>query len=787
MQIKDIVIKHWTRHFMHYKITFCLSEEMASSSYDMHKKDRGIWLVGGTNETITGCKLPSNQQVLQHFFHLHNDQSQTISASAEATMEKVIQFWEKARIPVRKNCHIVAKIKDLHSAWISLKKNASRRSNTQMEKERQFTESLPNLFDIAHAEALTMITLPEDRAFLLAQREKGRRGSMGPVDMVLAQKEERHRKRQLQKEAQRVKEADRVQKSATDVQNSSSESEAETTSDTGDDSSPPQTPSEPKRRRPTAVVSKGLAAALDRTKVSDRNATYIIAAAAESLGLNPASLAINKESIRRARHKHRELAAKEIQASFDPNCPLTVHWDGKMLPALMSTGTGTELVDRLAVLVSGEGTMKLLGVPKLSNGTGQAEATAVYDLIQEWNLADRIMSMSFDTTASNTGIRLGACVLLEEKLGKDLLSLACRHHIMELIIAKVFNTLLGPSCGPNIKLFQRFGQSWSSIDQSKYESGLKEDPIASVLNPVRDDLIKFIQQQLTEFQPRDDYRELLQLSLLFLGAELKNVSVHIQVPGAFHHARWMAKLIYSMKIFLFRSQFRLTAREMSGLSHFNSFVLKVYLKAWFTCACASSAPRNDLQLLCELENYKKINESVANAAIKSFSGHLWYLSETLVGLAFFDSEVSNEMKSAMVAALDIETTDHPRRCAFTTTLLKKKLSDFVSQHTRQLFTALDIPLNFLTSNPATWSSDNDYIIAQKRVRCLKVVNDAAERGVALIQTFNGILTNQEEQKQFLLQVVEKHRRDFPNPNKSTFVAAASVAAASATADTNRPN
>jgi hypothetical protein len=61
-----------------------------------------------------------------------------------------------------------------------------------------------------------------------------------------------------------------------------------------------------------------------------------------------------------------------------------------------------------------------------------------------------------------------------------------------------------------------------------------------------------------------------------------------------------------------------------------------------------------------------------------------------------------------------------------------------------------------------------------KVKSLKVVNDAAERGVALIQTFNGILTNQEEEKQFLLQVVEKHRHDFPNPNKTNFTAAAAA-------------
>ena len=97
---------------------------------------------------------------------------------------------------------------------------------------------------------------------------------------------------------------------------------------------------------------------------------------------------------------------------------------------------------RLAVLVSEDGTMKLLGIQQLSNGTGQAEATAVFSLIQDWYLAGRVKFMCFDTTTGNTGAQAGACVLLEKKLGRDLISLTCRHHIMELIVAKVFETLM---------------------------------------------------------------------------------------------------------------------------------------------------------------------------------------------------------------------------------------------------------------------------------------------------------------------------------------------------------
>lgn len=39
-----------------------------------------------------------------------------------------------------------------------------------------------------------------------------------------------------------------------------------------------------------------------------------------------------------------------------------------------------------------------------------------------------------------------------------------------------------------------------------------------------------------------------------------------------------------------------------------------------------------------------------------------------------------------------------------------------------------------------------------------MVNDSAERGVQLFQNFNKVLTNKEDEKQFLLQVVEANRK-----------------------------
>jgi len=48
---------------------------------------------------------------------------------------------------------------------------------------------------------------------------------------------------------------------------------------------------------------------------------------------------------------------------------------------------------------------------------------------------------------------------------------------------------------------------------------------------------------------------------------------------------------------------------------------------------------------------------------------------------------------------------------------------------------------------------------------VKVVNDSAERGVALIEEYNSIITRKENQKQYLLQVVQDHRRKFPDCKK----------------------
>src|SRR6218665_2959608 len=129
--------------------------------------------------------------------------------------------------------------------------------------------------------------------------------------------------------------------------------------------------------------------------------------------------------------------------------------------------------------------------------------------------------MSFDTTASNSGNKAGACVLLEHKLNKPLLNLACRHHIHELIIAKVFETVIerASSC-PQTKLLQRFPTTWNTVNAHVFESAISDDQLATELDPIKKDILDFLKKQLRTFQPRDGYKELLHLDIYFSLAHL---------------------------------------------------------------------------------------------------------------------------------------------------------------------------------------------------------------------------------------------------------------------------
>src|SRR6218665_2512713 len=89
--------------------------------------------------------------------------------------------------------------------------------------------------------------------------------------------------------------------------------------------------------------------------------------------------------------------------------------------------------------------------------------------LNDWGLQNRVCGIVFDTTASKTSLKNGACTFIENSLQQELAWVTCHHHIMELPLAAVFGILFGPTGGPHVVVFRRFQQTSPSVYQTTHE------------------------------------------------------------------------------------------------------------------------------------------------------------------------------------------------------------------------------------------------------------------------------------------------------------------------------
>jgi hypothetical protein len=132
-----------------------------------------------------------------------------------------------------------------------------------------------------------------------------------------------------------------------------------------------------------------------------------------------------------------------------------------------------------------------------------------------------------------------------------------------------------------------FTKHWQCIDKQNYKSLEDARLNTPFLQQLKAEASSFLQHSLSDdntYLPRDDYQELIELCLLVLGRSTStDREHHFHTPGAYHMARWMSKVIYCMKIYLFRQQFTMTKREINSLTEFCLFAAHVYVPAWVAC------------------------------------------------------------------------------------------------------------------------------------------------------------------------------------------------------------
>ncbi|KAG7171644.1 hypothetical protein Hamer_G014784 [Homarus americanus] len=710
-----------------------------------------IYLVGQPASSIRGSKLPTMRQVLKFFFHTVNESGDRQETFKE-TVRNVLTFWNLARIKTISERGCREKLTRLWEHWRSLQKSRDRAAKDKVEN---FKSQLDLLWDIGAPDAvedieknqlLTPADKQQDIAFYQDQRGE-KKAFMSGNDKIFAAKK---RKQEERVEKQRSKQG---RFAACEPSSSDSRPQTSVVADT-----PTEVEMEKKDTaiQPGRYTSKHLYVTVqlplrilqepalkelaDRLRISNNEIVSVVAAVLRSA--NPpgdlSEFRISRETARRARASHRRQVAAAQREAFTPPPHAVVHWDGKLVKNVV----GEE--HRQAIFISGRGHEegKLLAVLPVKDGTGLTQARATARAIEDWSCTSNVKALCIDTTSSNTGRVQGAVVHLEALLEKQLLRLGCRHHVMELVVRATASNIFGKTSAPTDPLFQTLKKRWSQLDHSQYlRLDIANLPESDWLSHLRHRTVSYL-LTVTEWA-REDYREAAELTLLVLGVNPPR-GTHFLRPGACHHARWMAKIIYYLKIYMFSHQLELSIAE--------------------------DAPVNDLQLHHELLRYRAVDCEVADAALAVASRHLWYIRPQTVVLSLCSEKLSAAEKKEMATKLSCleETNDY----ANDNLVIQQTtwLSDLIDERSWMFFKKHHVcGTAWLISPVEDWEKNEEFMKLKDFSRSLKVTNDVAERGIKLMQDFIGSVTKDEQQLQDVMQLVEKHRKQMSGFSKSALM------------------
>ena len=131
------------------------------------------------------------------------------------------------------------------------------------------------------------------------------------------------------------------------------------------------------------------------------------------------------------------------------------------------------------------------------------------------SISSKLLAFIYDTTNKNSGIHNGIAIRLEREFGFKRLKLPCRHHILEVALGGIMESVYGESDSPNESTFQVLCNNWENIDPTKYNI---YRPTSRMMKVKCEEVVDFCNEYLSaEDVCREDYKEFLTLAVIYLG------------------------------------------------------------------------------------------------------------------------------------------------------------------------------------------------------------------------------------------------------------------------------
>ena len=745
-------------------------------------------------EHLPGNRLPTVHQVLQRFEHMRHSNltNESVSSSIDTIIKEISTIWNKAYIPIQEDKHIKRKLNKMIDRYNAKKKNA---------KNDSFDLTCFDvLFDIKKLSC--KFRNEDDEAFYLDQ--KGNRiATIGTVDLADNKKIMANQLRKLREEYEEPQKTqnglcgkrklllDPATPPKHEKRQRSIGSYADLDISTCDsldweESISPRGKNLRRQRnfnRVNVSIDKqaflnNIALASDKTFTPSRTAVQIAGAALSTAMDSGESeitrLSLSHSSLHRRRDKLRLSSDKIITENWkknNGNSLFLLHWDEKSLSHLRQVdGSDSYMAVVLTNLSNGE--EKILSIIEMQNSKASEGVAAVIKALQHWSIDKKmIIGCVFDTTNTNSGWNPGVVVRLEEYLEHRILHVYCRHHVFERLANDVVTVCVGSSTSPEELTYKFLIDNWKRLNTANRDKLKVNRRTMHVLQ----DVIQFA-TEMKEMKFKDDYQELISLTLILLGAYPDSSSYSVRPPGSISHSRWMAKILCEFKIVIFSSQLLKLEliTEADAFSHIQLtlFLILYYVKPWMTATLARDAPLNDVILVNSLKEIPShllsaypLFKSMGEAMNSKLEQHLWYLSEEFVVFSLFSDKMNlaqkNKCRKVMLSHYT-ENLGHVKGKLMTPMINKMKSIEISILFGKESWRFLRLcgieGKSFLVKTASSWDNCSEYIMLKDIVSNFVVVNDAAERAILLAKTLQNKLTKNSDIKQALVNVIPELRK-----------------------------
>ena len=475
-----------------------------------------------------------------------------------------------------------------------------------------------------------------------------------------------------------------------------------------------------------------------------------------------------------------DIMLKWVKMVKELGLKIILHYDGKLVEELERSKVKRIKYDRLSVIarlpeIDGPDSEQILGIPQIKNGKGITQTTAIYEMLDHYDLSDNVVGTCQDTTSANVGNKQGVTVCSGKRSDRLLLRIDCRRHVIELEIKHFASAVSGRgTTAPGDKLFTKYRNKFDTIrdkidygDLNSFEWPQVED---SFMYRKAKEVLTLVEKMLEKDTfTRGDYKELAVLVFVYLSGktDIRGKQFKFSLPHNISHARFMQRGLNYVALELLDEQadyMNYSEEERREVQLLAEFSALYYTPMFLQSSLAAEAPYLDLKNIQDLRELvkvcqeeldrdeedvtKKVKLQAAKEALGNVYFHPDYLTPSNIVMALAGDMMSVEDKTTIARATwealqeaGGRVESFPYKADFYKKLSicsvwpeeeeKPDLRNFVGHDSLLIFFQLDMAdsqsLSWLTTEPKEWEKDPSYEIFRKFVKGMDVVNDVAER------------------------------------------------------------